>query len=578
MAHALDDPVQSLPGHEMPARPARVRRPVSWLAIGAVAVAILIALPVIGVLAQIFEPSTTGWARMAETVLPRYIANTAWLAIGTGIGVAIIGTGTAWLVAMCRFPGRRFFEWALILPLAVPAYVIAYAYTDFLQHPGPVQTLLRDVTGWGPRDYWFPNIRSLEGAIAMFTLVLYPYVYLLARNAFLEQSVCVLQAGRTLGQSAWGAFWRVALPLARPAIAAGVALALMETLADFGAVHHFGVQTFTVGIYRAWLSLHDAVLAAQLAASLLGIVALILLLERLTRGRARYHHTTGRYRPLPGHLLRGWRAWLATLACALPVFLGFALPGAILLAMAFTGGHDLFGARYLELTANSFTLAGLTAILAVAIALFLTYAQRLSGTRTVSAANRIAGLGYAVPGAIIAVGILIPLAAFDNALDRWLDAAFGISTGLLLTGTIFGLVYAYLVRFMAVALQTVDASLAKVTPGMDAAARSLGESARGAMARVHGPMVSGGLLTAGLIVFVDVMKELPATLILRPFNFDTLAVQAYRLAADERLTEASTAALVIVAVGLLPVIVLSRTIMRARPGARRKKADGKAAP
>ena len=536
------------------------------LVFGALAVALLIALPVLAVIATLFQPAAASMAGLGNAVLRELLATSAILASGTLAGVLVLGVSTAWLVTMCRFPGREMFHWALILPLAVPAYVVAYAYTDFLQHPGAVQTLLRDVTGWGANDYRFPNIRSPGGAVFVFSFVLYPYVYLLARAAFLEQSVCALEASRTLGQSAWGSFWRTALPLARPSIAAGAALALMETLADFGTVAHFGVRTFTTAIYQSWFAMGDRVLAGQLSAALLGLVALLILSERVTRGGAGYQHPTTRYQRLPEHHLTGWRAIGAFIACAVPVMAGFALPLGILLHLNWVGGHGFLDSRYVALSFNTFTLAGIAAFLAVILALVMAYAVRLSRSPLARAANRLAGLGYAIPGSVIAVGILIPLANMDNAVDAWMRAAFGISTGLILTGSIAGLVFAYLVRFMAVSINTVEASLAKITVDMESAARSLGRSKLGTLAEVNAPLMRGSLLTAGLIVFVDVVKELPATLIMRPFNFDTLAIQAYRLASDERLAEASTASLMIVAIGLLPVILLSRTIMASRPG------------
>ena len=535
----------------------------TWLAL---VIAGLCAIPVVSVLTNVFVPSQGTWQHLAETVLPRYVTNTVYLVLGVGCGVLAIGVATAWLVTMCRFPGRRLFEWALILPLAVPAYVMAYTYTDFLQFSGPVQGLLREVTGWGPDDYWFPHVRTLGGAIAMLSLVLYPYVYLLSRAAFLEQSVCALEVSRTLGCGPWASFFRVALPLARPAIAGGVALALMETIADFGTVSFFGVQTFTTGIVRAWFSMGDRVAAAQLSALLLCFVLGVLLLERWSRGPARYHHTSGRYQRLPGYALAGWRAALASLACFLPLALGFLVPAGVLLVMSIEVGDAQFGTRFLRLVLNSFTLAAVTALLAVLLAVLMAYGVRLQPSRMALGANRIAAMGYAVPGTVIAVGVLIPFALFDNALDSWMRARFGVSTGLLLTGTIAALVFAYLVRFLAVSLNTVEASLGKIKPSMDDAARSLGVGPGGTLVRVHAPLMWGSLLTAGLVVFVDVMKELPATLIMRPFNFDTLAVQAYNLASDERLTEASTASLAIVAVGILPLVVLSRAIARARPG------------
>ncbi len=537
-----------------------------WLSVG---VAGLFMIPVISVLFSLTQSGSGTWAHLASTVLPRYLLNTAVLVAGVGIGVPVIGAGTAWLVTMCRFPGRRVFEWALILPLAVPAYVMAYAYTDFLQPAGPVQTLLRDVTGLAYHDYWFPEIRSLGGAVAMLVLVLYPYAYMLSRAAFLDQSVCALDVSRTLGCGPWSSFFRVALPLARPAIIAGTALALMETLADFGTVSFFGVPNFTTGIVRAWIAFGDRTAAGQLASILLIFVFLVLLMETQSRGKARFHHATNRYQKLPGQRLRGPAAALAFLACFLPLFLGFLLPAAVLLVMAIKAGDQQFGARYLELVGNSVTLAATTALLAVGLAVLMAYGRRLRDSPAVQVANRLASMGYAIPGIIIAVGVMVPFAAFDNALDGWLRATFGISSGLLLTGSIAALVFAYLVRFLAVSLNTVEAGLGKIRPSMDDAARALGARPLAMLGRVHAPMMWPTLMTAGLLVFVDVMKELPATLVMRPFNFDTLAVQAHNFAADERLTQAATPSLTIVAVGIPPVILLSRAIARGRPGRRK---------
>jgi iron(III) transport system permease protein len=374
----------------------------------------------------------------------------------------------------------------------------------------------------------------------------------------------MVEAARTLGLGPWRAFFAVSLPLARPAIVAGVALALMETLADYGTVAYFAVNTFTTGIYRAWFSLGDRVAAAQLAAMLLAFVLFLLTVERISRGRSRYHNTTGRNRPLAGARLSGASGWLAAAVCLLPLLIGFLLPAALLLKMAFAEGDAQFGQRFLILSRNSFLLAGITASIAVLLALLLGYGARLSKGALARGLNRLVGLGYAVPGAVIAVGVLIPVTRLDNWLAAQWMAWFGTNPGLLLTGGIAALVYAYLVRFLAVALHTVESSLAKITPSMDDAARSLGLGQGATLRRVHAPMLRGALFTAGLLVFVDVMKELPATLVMRPFNFDTLATQTFTLAADERLAEASTAALAIVAVGLLPLIALSRQIARSR--------------
>ncbi len=543
----------------------------SPLVVLATLIGVLVALPVLSVGANLFASSTgTTWGHLAATVLPEYILNSLFLSIGVGVGVAAVGVATAWLTAMTEFPGRRFFDWALLLPLAIPAYVMAYVYTDLLQFVGPVQTILRETFGWRRGDYWFPEIRSLGGASLMFVCVLYPYVYLLARTAFLERGSGTFEAARTLGLSPWQAFYRVSLPLARPAVAAGVALVLMETLADYGTVAYFAVPTFTTGIYHAWFSLGDRVAAAQLAGGLLSFVLCLLALERFSRGRARFHETgrrRGERRPLAG-----LPAWSASLVCFLPLLLGFLLPGGLLLDLALAEGDSEFGLHYGVLAGNSLLVAASSAFLAVVLATLLAYGARLAqmqqgstlGTLLTRVANRSVGLGYAVPGSVIAVGVLIPVTRLDHWLAAvWFDVS-GQPLGLLLTGGVAALIYAYLARFLSIALHTVESGLARVTPSMDAAAKSLGCGPLEALRRVHLPLLSGSLFSAGLLVFVDVMKELPATLVMRPFNFDTLATQTYTLAADERLAEASTAALAIVAVGLLPVFLLARQLAKGR--------------
>jgi len=530
-----------------------------------IAIAFALAAPLLIVGASVLQPGGDAWDHLVSTVLPGYIANSALLVALVATGTVAVGVACAWVVTTCEFPGRRLFEWMLVLPLAMPAYVIAYAYTDLLQFSGPVQSALRAAFDWRSGDYWFPEIRSLPGAAAMFVCVLYPYVYLLARVAFLEQSPSLMDAGRTLGLSPARAFLRVSLPLARPAVAAGTALACMETLADYGTVSYFGVQTFTTGIFRAWLSMGEPVSAAKLSVMLLAFVGAILWVERLARRRARFHQSAA---PRPRervHLAGGSRvAALAT--CIAPLVLGFLLPGAILARLALTGGDEQFGTRFLALAGNSFALASITAGVAIALAVVMAYGARVTRSRLASGVNRLAGLGYAVPGAVIAIGVLIPAAAFDNAAGDWLERVFGWGGGLILTGSVAALVYAYLIRFQAIALQTVESGLARITPSMEDAARSLGFTPAQALARVHLPMMRGSLVTGALLVFVDVMKELPATFVMRPFNFDTLAVQAYNLAADERLAEASTASLAIVAVGLVPLIAASRRMVRGADG------------
>ena len=542
------------------------RRPLGWLGVSAVLVACLMALPILSVATNTLLPGTPGtWPHLASTVLPGYIVTTIWLCLGVGSLAALIGVGSAWLVTHFEFPLRRSLEWALVLPLAMPAYVMAYAYTDALQFAGPVQGWLRATMGWTRADYWFPEVRSLGGAVVMFAFMLYPYVFMLARAAFLERGAALLEAGLSLGLSPWQGFRRISLPMARPAIAAGVALALMETLADYGTVSYFAVQTFTTGIYRAWFSLGDRVAAAQLAMCLLGFVVLVLALERQSRGAARFHGPGLRSKPSRGLPLTGWAAFASVAACVLPVLIGFVVPAGLLLHLALTDGDAQFGMRFFTLAGNSVMVSGLTATLAVSLAVLVAYARRLDPRPLTRSAHWAVELGYALPGSVIAVGVLIPVARADNLLAQWLLSTFGWHTGLIFTGTIAALVFACLVRFMTSALQTVDSALHRVTPHMDDASRSLGLTPAQSLRRVHLPLLRRGLLTAGLLVFIDVMKELPATLVMRPFNFDTLATQAYTLATDERLAEASTATLAIVAVGLLPLFVLCRQIARERP-------------
>lgn len=529
-----------------------------------VVVALLLALPVLVVFGYLFVPAGEVWRHLAETVLRDYVQNSLLLVLGVAIGTLLLGVSTAWLTSMCEYTGRRVFEWALLLPMAMPAYIIAYTYTGMLDFSGPVQTLLRVWTGWGYGDYWFPEIRSLEGAAIMLSLVLYPYVYLLARAAFLGQSICVLDVSRTLGNGPWRTFFTVALPLARPAIVAGLSLALMETLADYGTVQYFGVATFTTGIFRTWFGLGNAAAAAQLSAVLLFFVFALVMVERFSRRQAQYHDTSQRHQDLKRFKLTGWNNWAAFLICLGALLFGFVLPAGQLLSWVFTTAEQTFDSSFLLLIGHSLQLAATAALLALCLALFLAYGRRLIPTLPVQAAVRIAGMGYAVPGTVIAVGVIIPFAAFDNTLDSWMRAQYDISTGLILSGTLAALIFAYMVRFLAVALQTVEAGLGRIRISMDESARSMGFRPLQILGMVHIPMLKGSLLTALLLVFVDVLKELPATLILRPFNYNTLAVRAYELASDERLADAATPALTIVVVGILPVILLSRSITRSR--------------
>jgi iron(III) transport system permease protein len=537
---------------------------VGFLGAVSLCAAVLILLPILAVVASVLGPAGDTWAHLARTLLGTYVLNTAQLVACVAAGVLSIGVLSAWLVTAYHFPAQRVLEWALVLPLAMPAYVMAYAYTDWLQFTGPVQTALRAATGWQAREYWFPEIRSIPGAAMMLSFALYPYVYLLARTAFLDVSRSALEAGRLAGHSAWGSFWRVALPIARPAVAAGAALALMETLADFGTVSYFALEVFTTGIFKAWFSMGDGVAAGQLSVCLLAFVFVVLALERTNRGRAAYASSLSK-RPLPQRL-SGPAAALACAACAAPVLLGFLLPAGLLIHLAWSDPEARWTSRLPALVGNSFMLAGIAAAAGVLLATAMAYAARLARgrvSRVVAWANRAATLGYAIPGAVIAVGVLVPLGRLDNWLAGGIEAGFGVKPGLLLTGTIVALVYAYLVRFLAVALQSVESGLAKVTPRMDDAARSLGATPAQTLVRVHAPLLASSLASAALLLFVDVMKELPATFALRPFNFDTLAIEAYNLAKDERLAEAAVPSLVIVAIGLIPVLVVVKRYFQA---------------
>lgn len=517
-------------------------------------IALLLASPIMVVLASLAQPFSGTWQHLARTVLPDYIANSLLLMLGVSLGVMLLGVSTAWLVVMCRFPARAILQWALLLPLAIPAYILAYTYTDFLQYAGPLQSWLREIFGWTRHDYVFPEIRSRGGAVLMLTLALYPYVYLLSRNSFREQSHSLLEASRSLGLGAWRTFWRVCLPLARPSIVAGVSLALMETLSDYGTVEYFGVSTFTTGIYRTWFGMGEPVTAAQLASLLLIFVSFLFVLEQRTRRRSRYQKqpSQSRYRSTVAYPLRGLKAGCATLWCALPVFVGFLFPFALLLRMAWRQG-DWFERRLLLYAQHSLLVASISALLAVILSLIIAYAIRLRPTPLNHGLSRIAALGYAIPGSVIAVGILLSF-AYVQRLPF---------VNFMLIGSIAGLILAYLTRFLAVSLGGIQSSLNKITANMDDAARSLGRRSGRILLRVHIPLLRGSLLSAGLLVFVDVIKELPATLIARPSNFDTLATRVYRLASDERLMEASSGALAIVLIGIVPVIILMMNVLEA---------------
>ena len=544
----------------------RQRTSPAWTVVVAVILAVML-LPIITIFWLALFPTESIWPHLVRTVLPQALTDTVLLMLGVGGLTLATGAGTAWLVTMYRFPGRALLDRLLVIPLAIPTYIIAYCYVELFDYAGPVQTELRLLFGWhGPRDYWFPEVRSIGGATVILAAVLYPYVYLTARASFVQQSVCVLEVARTLGRTPMGTFWAVALPLSRPALAAGVALALMETLNDLGAVQYLGVQTLTASIYATWLQRSNLGGAAQLAAVMLTGVAVLFAVERMARGGAQVHHTSRRYRSIPFQDLSGWKSIAALVLCALPFIFGFVLPVVVLCHNALTHASAELAGGFLSAARNSLMLAALAALVAVILGLLLAYARRVADTRFLRRIVPLAGLGYAAPGAVLAIGLLIPLATFDNAVDAFMRERVGISTGLLLSGSLFALTLAYVIRFLAVALGSIDAGLERISPNLDAAARALGETALSALWRVHLPLLIPALGAGGLLVFVDSMKELPATLLLRPFNFDTLATYIFGLAALEQFEQAALGALTIVAAGLVPVLLLHKAVAGGRAG------------
>ena len=525
---------------------------------------LVVAVPVAVIFASIFRSSGGDWSHLASTRLPTYARNTVQLAIGVGLISSVVGVGVAWLLVTCRFPGARILGWAQLLPLAVPAYLSAYAMSDLLQFSGPVQGWIRASFGLQAGDYWFPAIRSMGGAIFVLSFALYPYVYFTARVAFLEQSQALLESSRTLGRGPLKTFLLVGLPLARPAIAGGIMLVLMETVADFGAVDHLAVDTFATGIYRTRYALASPVAAAQLSSVLLTAVFLVLAFERLLRRGRRYHRTESRSLSRRRKRLGPASGIAVFVLCGIPVLLGFLLPASRLVQLAIESGDSRGTGYLLELARDTATVSLLAAFVAVLLALVIGYASRVRPGRSTTAIRGIARAGYAIPGPVIALGLLLPLGWIDHRLNdvwtTWLGA--DSRPGLVLTGSVVALVIGYQTRFLAVGLSMVQIGLSRIHQNVDDAARVLGSGPFRSLLRIHVPLLRRSLLVAGLLVFVDVAKELPMTLMLRPFNFDTLAVRVYELASDERLGEASTAALLIVLVGMLPVVLLARQLER----------------
>ncbi|MCB1338358.1 MAG: iron ABC transporter permease [Maritimibacter sp.] len=534
------------------------RWPSAW-SLGAVLIGLAVVAPIGAILWMALNPEENVWPHLMATTLPRYMSNTAVVASGVALLAAMVGTGAAWLVAMYRFPGSRWLEWLLLFPLAVPAYVGAYALVDFLEFSGPVQTGLRSLFGFETaRDYWFPEIRSRWAAIVVLAAALNPYVYLLARTAFREQSGGIYEVARALGSGPFARFWRVGLPLARPAIAAGTAIVMMETLSDFGVVDFFAVQTLTTGIFTTWLEMGNAGGAAQISMVILGLVLLLVGLEKASRSKSRFYQAARHQRPVVTIRLSGWQAWAATALCVVPFAVGFVLPVGVIGAHALANAEGWLEPGLGEALRNTLTVGGAAAVITVTAALFLVYGVKLTPSRLPRKIMPISTLGYAAPGAVLGVGILIPLAAADNALADAILNLTGWDPGLVMTGTAFAVVYAYSVRFFAIAQSAAESAMDRVSPSLPMAARSLGRSAGGALRAVYVPLIRGSVGTALLLVFVDSVKELPATLLLRPFNYNTLATRVYEKASLEQIGQAAPAAMLVIAVGLAAVALAAR--------------------
>ncbi len=520
--------------------------------------------PILGLIAIALQGSGDAWPHLLEHVLPRTIADTLMLLIGVGVMVIALGTSLAWLLTAYDFPGRRIFEWALLLPLAVPTYIVAYAYLDLLHPIGPFQSALRALFGiTNPRDLWFPDVRSMGGCILLLSFVLYPYVLIPTRAMFLMQAGSLIEVARSLGAGRRRVFFHVALPLARPAIAVGASLALMEALNDIGASEFLGVRTLSVSIYATWINRSNLPGAAQIALAMMVLVVSLILLERWARRRQRYVSQAQRARRAKPRQLTGWKALGAFILASLPVLFGFIFPAlylanAAIARLSFAGlPADLPGQIL-----NTVVMAAIATLVAVVIGFVLAYSQRLTRAPAADVSMRVSSLGYAVPGTVLAIGLLAPLFALDNFLADVLENVFGISVGLILSGSGAALVYAYVVRFMAISSGGVESGFSKLSPSLDHAARVLGETAYGAMRRVHLPLLRPALGAAALLVFVDCMKELPATLLLRPLNFETLATHLYGEAVRGTYEDGSIAALCIVLVGLAPVMLLARLSRR----------------
>ena len=515
--------------------------------------------PIILVLSSLFYGYSDNWFHLYNYVLSEYIINSIFLILGVSFFVVLIGVLSSWLVTNYDFFGKSFFEWALILPLAVPPYILAYTFTEIFDTYGSANNLLNSIFLFDEKKVFFPSVRNIYGAIAVFSFTLYPYVYLVSRMAFVNQSISIIEAGRILGLSRVGAFFKLSIPLIRPAIFAGLALVIMETLSDFGAVEHFAIATFTTGIFRTWYGMYDLNTAMQLASLLLIFVTIFLVFERLSRKKAAFVSSNSLYKKHKVMKLKGSYSFFAMLFCLIPVFIGFILPIIELINWTINYKLDFFNRDFLKSAFNSLLLALIAAFLCTMIAFLINFTARYQGNKLLSFLSSTLMLGYAVPGLILAIGITQLLTIIDNSFNLF-------TIDIVLTGSLIGLIIAYIIKSYALSNSTIESGFQRISNSLDDISKTLNISGIKLMYKIHFPLLRTGLLTSILLVGSEVIKELPATLILRPFNFETLAVSAYNYASEERMYEAAAPSIAIVIVGLLPIIILSRMIKNSRPG------------
>ena len=526
------------------------------------AITLVIMVPLLVVIVEFSRPATHIWQHFVSSLLPGYLRNTVILLAGTGMLTFLLGTGAAWLVSMYRFPGRQFLAWALVMPIAIPAYINGYTWAGMLDYTSPLYTFLRNSYGVETGAYLFLDFLSPKGVILIFSLSLYPYVYLICRAYFMSQSAAMLETASSMGRSPLQSFFRVALPMARPAIVAGISLVMMEVLNDYGLVQYFGVETFTTGIFSAWFAFGDRTTALRLAGWLLIMVLVIVMAEKMQRGKAQFDLTGASFRPIERRWPGKGMAAAMTFFCSLPFLLGFFLPFLTLLNWTVRTVTEVVDMSFIRLAANSFLLAGSAALAGMVVAVFILFSLRVSGSKIMTFLARAATLGYALPGAVVAIGILIPLLMVDTWLGQLLMVIPGGSSRLIISSSVFALIYAYLVRFLAVGYNNLEAGYERISRSIDESASSLGSSRRRTLWEVHMPLLRGALLGGGLLIFVDVLKELPLTLILRPFNFDTLAIRAYEYASDERIAQSAPAALIVILAGMIPAFFMNMMLTK----------------